>query len=318
MMATRTRRVAEALEILKAIGLPKGQQNDRSALTLLALVSLRSDTPWSNASAPLMGITPIMAFIAEHYSKEYAPNTRETVRRFTMHQFVQAGLALCNPDDPARPTNSPKAVYQIEAKALDLLRTFGTKKWEAHLANYLAEVGTLADRYAQARQMARIPVRLPEGATLTLSPGGQNALVKQIIEQFCERFAPGADLLYVGDSGDKFAVFEREGLEKLGVELDSHGKMPDVVVYRPDKDWLLLIEAVTSHGPVSPKRHEELRRLFQHARPGLVFVTAFLTRKAMVKYLGDISWETEVWLADAPDHLIHFDGERFLGPYSKR
>lgn len=104
----------------------------------------------------------------------------------------------------------------------------------------------------------------------------------------------------------------------LGVIVDEHGKMPDVVVYFAAKDWLVLIEAVTSHGPVNAKRHRELHQLFRSARVGLVFVTAFLDRRAMAKYLGEIAWETEVWAADAPTHLIHFNGERFLGPYTTK
>jgi len=80
-------------------------------------------------------------------------------------------------------------------------------------------------------------------------------------------------------------------------------------------NWLLLIEAVTSHGPVDPKRHAELALLFAHSTPGLVYVTAFPDRQTMARYLGDISWETEVWIADAPDHLIHFNGENFFGPH---
>ena len=91
--------------------------------------------------------------------------------------------------------------------------------------------------------------------------------------------------------------------------------MPDVVVHHVEKNWLVLIEAVTSHGPVNPKRRQELKELFSGSKIGLVFVTAFLERKAMIKYLNDISWETEVWLAESPTHLIHFNGERFLGPY---
>jgi len=305
----------EALKVLEALGLPLQQQNERSALTLLALLNLKPAMHWSDATSPLIGITPIMDFMATHYAKTYAPNTRETVRRQTVHQFREAGLIVQNPDDPRRAVNSPRAVYQIEGTALDLLRTYGTAAWDQQLPAYLAQVGSLADKYLQLREMTQIPVELPEGATLSLSPGGQNVLVKEILEKFCPRFVPGGHVIYVGDTEDKFAVFDEAGLQSLGVAVNSHGKMPDVVVHRTDKDWLVLIEAVTSHGPVDPKRRDELARLFGAARPGLVFVTTFLTRKAMVKYLADISWETEVWVADAPDHMIHFNGDRFLGPY---
>lgn len=149
----------------------------------------------------------------------------------------------------------------------------------------------------------------------TLSPGGQNVLVEQIINEFAPRFTPEGTLIYVGDTDEKFAHFDKQGLSALGVEMDTHGKMPDVIVHYTKRNWLVLIEAVTSHGPVNPKRKVELETLFKGSRAGIVFVTAFLSRKAMLEYLPEISWETEVWIADSPSHLIHFNGERFLGPY---
>ena len=100
----------------------------------------------------------------------------------------------------------------------------------------------------------------------------------------------------------------------MGVTIDEHGKMPNVVLYLAAEEWLLLVEAVTSHGQVNPKRHGELTELFADAKPGLVYVTAFPDRSVMARYLNDISWETEVWCSDSPSHIIHFDGERFLGP----
>ena len=109
--------------------------------------------------------------------------------------------------------------------------------------------------------------------------------------------------------------FESTLLKELGVEVNSHGKMPDVVIYYPDKQWLILIESVTSHGPVDGKRHGELERIFINSKVGIVYVTAFPNRSLMAKYLNEIAWETEVWVADAPSHLIHFNGVRFLGPY---
>lgn len=163
--------------------------------------------------------------------------------------------------------------------------------------------------------MARIPVSLAPGQEITLSPGGQNVLVKEIIDQFAPRFASPGKFIYVGDTDEKFAYFDENSLHELGVKLDEHGKMPDVVIHYSPKNWLLLVEAVTSHGPINPKRRDELQRLFAKSSAGLVFVTAFLTRKAMIAYLDEISWETEVWVAESPTHMIHFNGKRFLGPY---
>lgn len=306
-----------AHQIIISLGLPRAQQNERSALCLLALLNLTPGKAWVNAENPLMGITPIMDWAREHYGKEYAPNTRETIRRQTMHQFCDAGFALYNPDKPDRPVNSPKAVYQIEPATLALLRTFGTSAWHNALTAYLSERETLVARYAKAREQNRIPVEITPGKKITLSPGEHSELIRAIIENFAPRFAPGSMLVYAGDTGDKWGYFDAALLSGLGVDVDSHGKMPDVVLHYIEKNWLLLVESVTSHGPVDGKRHTELARLFARSTAGLVYVTAFPNRSIMGRYLGEIAWETEVWVADAPSHLIHFNGTRFLGPYDR-
>jgi hypothetical protein len=307
--------IDKAHMVLISLGLPRAQQNDRSALCLLALLDLRPARKWSEAQNPLLGITPIMDWIKEHYMKAYAPNTRETVRRQTMHQFVDAGIALYNPDKPNRPVNSPAAVYQIEPSALKLLRSFDAKEWHDNLTTYLAKQQTLAARYAKERKQNLIPVQIAPGKKINLSPGEHSELIRAIIEDFGARFVPGGVLIYAGDTGDKWGYFDAALLSKLGIDVDSHGKMPDVVLYYPQKNWLVLVESVTSHGPVDGKRHAELSNLFAGSSAGLVYVTAFPNRAVMGRYLGELAWETEVWVADAPSHLIHFNGERFLGPY---
>ncbi len=316
-MPTNHERINEALQLLGWLGLPRAQQNERSALCLLALLNLSPGGTWENASDHLIGITPMMNWIRENYQKGYAPNTRETIRRQTMHQFVEAGIARYNPDNPARPVNSPKAVYQIESVTLELLRGFGKPGWEDRLSAYLAERKTLAERYAKERDQHRIPVRIASGRNITLSAGEHSELIRAVIEDFGPRFVPGGVLIYAGDTGEKWGFFDELLLKDIGVEVDSHGKMPDVVLYFPERNWLLLIESVTSHGPVDGKRHSELARIFSGSKAGLVFVTAFPNRAVLSRYLGEIAWETEVWVADAPSHLIHFNGVRFLGPYNE-
>lgn len=308
-------KIDEAFQILISLGLPKAQHNERSALCLLALVNLTKDKSWNEVEAPLIGITPMMEFSRDAYGKEYAPNSRETFRRFSMHQMVDAGIALLNPDDPTRPVNSPKTVYQIETTTFGLLQTFGSDQWDLTLQTYLESIKTLSARYAKEREMQQIPVKIADGKEIQLSPGTHSLLIKAIIEDFSSRFVPGGILIYAGDTGDKWGYFDDVLLTDLGITVDSHGKMPDVVVYYPAKNWLLLIESVTSHGPVDGKRHEELAKLFSASKAPIVYVTAFPSRRTMAPYLSVIAWETEVWCADAPSHLIHFNGVRFLGPY---
>ncbi len=313
--STVEQRTAEAQSILTALDLPRAQLNERSALTLLALLDMKPETPWAEAGKPLMGITPIMNYLREHYGKDYAPNTRETIRRQTMHQFVDAGIAVSNPDRPDRPVNSPKWVYQITPHTLGLVRAFGTDNWRARLAFYHEHRQTLADRYAMEREMLMIPLTINGGVKLSLTPGKHSQLIKDIITEFGPRYAPGSEVLYVGDTGEKMGHFDKDVFDGLGLAFDSHGKMPDVVLYQRDRNWLFLVESVTSHGPVDAKRYDELSSLFKESTAGLVYVTAFPDRPSMAKYVDEISWESEVWVADSPTHLIHFNGTRFLGPY---
>lgn len=316
MTDNKDKRLVEAVEILTDLGLPRAQRNERSAMCLLALCGLTPGKKWRDATAPLVGIRGMLDFARTHYDRQYAENTRETFRRQTMHQFVQAQIALYNPDDHSRPVNSPKAVYQIAPGALALLRQHGSTEWAKCLKDFRAQYTPLEERFGKEREMAKVPVTLANGDAIRLSPGEHSDLIKKIIEEFGPRFAPGSTLIYAGDTGEKWGYFDEAALAALGVSLDAHGKMPDVVLFDEERGWLLLVESVTSHGPVDGKRHEELSKLFGASEAGLVYVTAFPDRAAMKRHLGEIAWETEVWVADAPTHLIHFDGERFLGPYT--
>lgn len=270
---------------------------------------------WAEATAPLQGITPIIEFVRKAYGIRYAPNTRETIRDEAVKHFVEAGMLLRNPDDLNRPTNSGNTVYQVEQRALNLFHSYGTASWDSKLKSYLKSREKIRGELERERNLALIPVTLPSGEKVSLSPGGQNPLIKIVIEEFCPRFVPGGVIVYIGDAKDKFLHLDTDYLKRLGITIPAPAKMPDVVVHNSSKNWLVLIEAVTSAGPVDSKRRKELKELFSGSKAGLVFVTAFLDREMMRSFLTQISWETEVWAAEDPDHLIHFNGERFLGPY---
>ena len=313
--ASSERRITDAREVLRLLGLPKAQQNDRSAWTLLALLDLPPARAWSQASDPLLGVHAIMEWIDEAFGHRYAENTRETIRRQTLHQFEHAAIVRRNPDDPGRPVNSPHTVYQVDSAVLSLLRLYDTRQWGERLQAFLLEVDTLKSRYKLAREQNVIDVQIAPGLVVALTMGGQNPLIKEVVEEFVPQFIREPRILYVGDAGAKVGHFDEPALEELGLTFDKHGQMPDIVVHDGDRNWLILVEAVTSHGPINPKRMFELKDLFADSAPGLVFVTAFADRPTFGKYLSDIAWETEIWIAEDPTHMIHFDGERFLGPY---
>ena len=307
-------RVSDAKRILRALGLPPKQQNDNAAYTLLAFSNVGPGDNWSDA-APVRNKPHGVIEFAEAYGKKYAENTRETIRRQAIHQFIQAGVLVRNPDDPSLPTNSPRTHYALSEEALNVIRSFGTSEFGPKALTFRAgSAGGLAERYARRRTAETIPVTLPDGATLTLSPGRHNDLQRAIVESFLPTFAPGATVLYLGDTDKKSLHVENVALDAIGVPMSAHDKLPDVVAHDTTRSWLFLCEAVTSHGPVSPKRYFELEADLRNCSANRVYVSAFPDFKVFKKHLENIAWETEVWIAEMPTHLLHFDGESFISP----
>jgi len=308
----------DALEIIKSLGLPRKQQNERSALTLLALAGLKEKQPWSKTSRDLFRIWDIIAWMRDHFGKDYAANSRETIRRQTIHQFEQARLVDRNPDDPKRPTNSGDTVYHLTEKAAEVLRVFGKPTFSATCEKFIKQHGSLSASYDRARKLVQVPVTLPDGSKVQLSPGLHNELQRLIVEKFAARFTKDSVVLYLGDTAEKRLVIATESLDALKIPAMNHDKLPDVVIHDKKRGWLFLIEAVTSHGPVSAKRHAELETMLRECPAGRVYVTAFMDFATFKKYASDIVWESEVWIAEFPDHMIHFNGDKFLGPYPQR
>ena len=309
------KRIVEAIDILGQFGLPRAQINERTAYCLLALLNITPDKAWGEAGSSLVGITPMMDFAREYYGKDYAPNTRETFRRFSMHQMVQAGIALYNPDMPDRPTNSPKAVYQISPAALDVIKAYGSRDWTGKLAAFKSMASTLTAQYAKERLMDMVKVKIRKDLQVSLSPGKHNELIRAIIEDMAPRFIPGSTLVYIGDTGEKWGFFDDALSARLGFSVEVHGKMPDVILWQEEKNWLVLVESVTSHGPVDSKRYIELSELFSSVHADKVFISAFPDKRTFARFAPDVAWETEVWVADNPTHMVHFNGDKFLGPY---
>jgi type II restriction enzyme len=310
-------KIREAQQILKSLGLPKEQQNEMAALTLLALAGLKPRDSWPKTTNNSCTVTKdIMSFTSQYYKKEYAPNTRETFRRHVLHQFVQGHIINYNPDNPSLPTNSPKAHYALTEEALDVLKSWKTNTYKQKCKDFLTKYGALDEVYKKPRHYKQTPLHLSDGSVLQLSPGKHNQLQAAVLKEFGPRFAPGAVLVYFGDTAKKNLFYDSHLLSEMGIQIDDHSKLPDIILLDKKKKTLFLIEAVTSHGPMTPKRVVELESIFKKPSLGLIFISAFPDLHEYQKHVTKIAWETEVWIAEVPDHLIHYNGARFLGPHS--
>ena len=299
--------VTETRELLATLGLPKTQQSDICVLTVLGMADIKPETDWSEATNNWLRIHDIIQFANANYSVSYAENSRETFRKQALHHFRTAAIV----EDNGKSTNSPNYRWRLTREFVDILQNIGIT--DAPLKAFLNNHERLVDIYASKKIMEKMPVKI-NGQDFTFSPGSHNELQKAIIEEFAPRFAPGSECLYVGDTTEKDLVKNVAKLRELGFEITLHDKMPDVVLYREDKDWIYFVESVTSVGPMDPKRLVEIGQMTGNVTSGMIFVTAFLDFKTFKKFSEKLAWETEVWIADMPDHMIHLNGDKFLGP----
>ena len=299
----------EAREFLMNVGMPKAQQADICALSILAMAGIKPDSDWKDATNEWIRIHDIIAFANQHYGTTYAENSRETFRKQAMHRFRTAALI----EDNGKATNSPNYRYRITDETLKVLRAWGSNSAEKQMNRFLAYHEKLVDIYASKKKMTMMPVKI-NGLDFQFSTGKHNELQKAIIEEFAPRFAPSSECLYVGDTTQKDLVKNVNKLKKLGFSITLHDKMPDVVLYREEEDWIYFVESVTSVGPMDPKRILEITDMTKDVKSGKIFVTAFLDFATYKKFADSLAWETEVWIADMPDHMIHLNGDKFLGP----
>ena len=302
-------KIEEAREILKYIGMPKAQQADICCYVLLAMAGIKPDMKWNRATNDWIRIHDIIQFSNTYYGSTYAENSRETFRKQALHRFRTAALV----EDNGTATNSPNYRYRLTDEALTLIKSYQSASWSGFLSRYMEYHDRLIDLYASKKQMTMMPVKI-NGADFKFSAGKHNELQKAIIEEFAPRFAPHSECLYVGDTIEKDLVKNIEKLTDLGFAITLHDKMPDVVLYREDMNWIYFVESVTSVGPMDPKRILELTEMTRGVSAGKIFVTAFLDFKTYKKFSEALAWETEVWIAEMPEHMIHLNGDKFLGP----
>ncbi|MDD5803035.1 MAG: BsuBI/PstI family type II restriction endonuclease [Clostridia bacterium] len=302
-------KIEETREFLNNIGMPKAQQADICCYVILAMAGIKSDMQWKEATNDWIRIHDIIQFANSYYGTTYAENSRETFRKQALHHFRTAALV----EDNGKATNSPNYRYRLTEETLQMLRVRDTIEWQPSLRRFLHYHQSLIEMYASKKKMSMMPVKI-NGQNFSFSPGKHNELQKAIIEEFAPRFAPNSECLYVGDTIEKDLVKNVEKLTELGFEITLHDKMPDVVLYREDKEWLYFVESVTSVGPMDPKRILEITEMTKDVTAGKIFVTAFLDFKTYKRFSENLAWETEVWIAEMPEHMIHLNGDKFLGP----
>ena len=312
--------ILTTLRILKAFGIPLSgtpRRLERMAMAFLACGNVKhiddlldiadSTTPYT------LKTRDIIHFLNTNFEEQISRGSYDDIRRKDLRLLTTAGIVLQS--NPNAATNDSTRGYCINPVYAALVRKYQAPNWATTVSEQLGDTVALSDKLKRKRKLEMIEVMLPAGKQLSFSVGKHNVLQQQIIEVFLPRFGHGAEVLYVGDTADKFLHLDRDKFEKLQIRQLAHEELPDVVAYSSSKNWLYLVEAVHSSGPIDEIRLLRLQELTKDCTAAVIFVTAFLDRAKFRQYASQIAWETEVWIADNPDHMIHFNGDKFFGPY---
>ena len=311
----------DAVQILSIVGIPLTSQTERRleriALCFLAVAGVTRS--WREGKGlqdkRFLKTREVIDFVNEHFQENISKGSYDDIRRKDLKLLVLGNVIINSGQNPTAATNDPTRGYSLESEFTQLIKTFKTKEWATALSTYQQNRSSLAEILSRQRNIEKIPVTLPNGQKFELSAGAHNLLQKKVIEEFLPRFGKGCQIFYLGDTTNKILHIEREELKRLKFFELSHDELPDIIAYNQEYNWIYLIEAVHSSGSISEIRLLELKRLTKNCTAKLIFVTAFLTKTDFRKWMMDIAWETEAWIADNADHLIHFDGEKYLTPY---
>jgi len=313
--------INEALDILESVGIPLSTKSERGlermAVCFLVVAGVTKD--WKKAKSTDDNVhlktRDIINIINKNFEEKISSGSYDDIRRKDLKLLVLADLVVNSGVNKGSATNDPTRGYALHSEFKDLIITYKTDKWNKTIKKFTKNKPTISEVLKRKRNLDKIPVKLPNGKPLQLSLGKHNILQKEIIEQFLPRFGNDCEVLYIGDTSNKILHIEEGELRKLNFFELSHDELPDIIAYSKKNNWLYLIEAVHSSGPMSEMRVLELKNMLKNCKAELIFVTAFLTRAEFRKWMIDIAWETEVWIADNYDHLIHFNGNKFLGPF---
>lgn len=316
--------INHTLFILETFGIPLDstpRRLERMAIAFLAVSDIKTSKEIQLAKnlsddAHAIKTREIIEYVNVHFQENISSGSYDNIRRKDLKLLLAAEIVLQS--SPTSATNDSTRGYGLNQAYAKLLKNYPSKGWSSGVKKQLKGIKTLSEKLKRKRNLDKIPIVLSSSKKLKFSIGLHNVLQKSIVEQFLPIYGYGAEVLYIGDTSNKYLHLNQSALEKLNFFKISHDELPDIIAYSKAKNWLYLIEAVHSSGAINELRLLQLKKLTKNCKADIIYITAFLDRKTFRKFIGDIAWETEVWIADNPEHLIHFNGDKFLGPYQKK
>lgn len=286
----------------------------------VAVAEMNDNRKWRNASEDYHGTHHIVKYINENFPNKagldnapYAENSRETFRKYNIKPWITAGILE---PKAGLSTNDKDNSYRFTSYFAALIRTYGTEQWEEKLSDYMSTYQSYREYLKQTKSVERNYRAEYNGINIELKKSPHNKLQLQILKELLPLISEGKpELLYIGDAVDRDLWQKDDRLKELGIYvLSGSGNLPDIIAYDSVNKRILFIEAFHSTGPFTIDRVNTIRNLCK-CEPGTeaAFITAFDTTAKMLKNYKNVAWETDIWTAEEPTHLLHKNGDKFMG-----
>ncbi len=301
--------------LLKALGLDRKLITEQSAICVLALADGHEREgllPGKKRLRDGARIHDIIEFARQVCGKDVAENTRESYRKLSLRPLCDEGLVVRH----QLSTNDPKTFYRLHPEMLRVLTSPAPleRRW---LAQELAARLSAGETWKRQRRKAEIPVEVGQAQPYFLSPGTHSRLAADVVQVYAPTFLKAPQVVYVGDTRNKGGYQNRDLMRELNLPLQVTASLPDVILLCEAERRLVVVEVVASSGPISTPRLLQLEQLVQQScalgyRPR--YVTAFPSRRVFRRFVEDIAWGSQVWIASEAEQVIAFGKERDGAP----
>lgn len=307
--------ISTVKEILNEIGFPQKNITDITSICVLALYDTKPRSHLiKNYTSLAQGarIRDILDYSRTDLGKNYAENTRETVRKHSLKYLVDSGMVIQNADDPNRVTNSGLNNYILSDSFKKLLDAYLSNNTEYNIIKNEFVDSVTIERRDNIEKLKKKPVIINSpilDRELILSPGDHNIIEKFIVEDIFPKIAPNFQLVYIGDTKSKNLFIDYDICKTIGLTIDVHTKIPDVIGYDDTTKTIILFEAVASSGPIDDLRKKELLEIFQHWTGKLIFGTAFLSSKLFQSFSTTIACGTTAYIIESRKKITYDEYE---------
>lgn len=296
-------------DILERLNFPKRHISEQTAICIMALADKTERTGLLSGHRSLSDgarIHDILNFARDVIKKRVAENTRESYRKTSLAPMMSFGVIVRHQLSP----RDPNTYYRLHPDFARILSESDNKERDKLISGFQAQ-HKIKERAVKSELLkGNVLIEIGDKKTFSLSPGAHSLLEKSIVEIFGHAFLRDPQVVYLGDANPKRSYQNRIVMRRLNFPINIALPLPDVILFSAEESRLVIVEAVSTSGPVNSIRLEQLQKFTKGPRKlgyRISYISAFPSRSIFRKFVEEIAWGSSVWIENEPHNIVHFE-----------